>query len=127
MRLTVLLFTLLFGILSLAPNMQGGQFFKISELVEHYEHHQDSGDTFRSFLSFVGDHYFNNHQTSDDEKQMPFKSTVAPVLLLTVHHVELIAVELPEFQETQTILPFIQAHGKISGFNGSVWNPPKMC
>ena len=40
MRTAVLIFTLLFGILSMVPIMQGAQLLKVGESIEHYEQHQ---------------------------------------------------------------------------------------
>lgn len=127
MKSTVIVFTLLFGILSLAPNMQGGQFFKISELVEHYQEHQQTDKMFSSFLSFVSDHYFNNHKTSGNEEQMPFKSTIASVPVMNFHNVEIIPVEVPLFFKLDDVELFGESHGKINGYSGSIWHPPKSC
>ena len=127
MKLTVVMFAMLFGILSLAPNMQGGQFFKISELVEHYEEHQQTDKMFSSFLSFVSEHYFNNHKTSDGEEQMPFKSTVASVPVMSFHSVEITLVEISMFISLDEAELFGEPHGKINGYSGSIWHPPKAC
>jgi hypothetical protein len=127
MKLKMIIFAVLFGILSLAPNMQGGQFFKISELVEHYEEHLQTDKMFSSFLSLVSEHYFNNHKTSDSEEHMPFKSTVASVPVMSFHTVEISLVEILMFLSLDEAELFGESHSKINGYSGSIWHPPKSC
>ncbi len=127
MKLISILFAILFGVLSLAPNMQGGQFLKFNELVEHYEAHQEGHKPFSSFLSFVKDHYFNNSTSSEDENNMPFKSNVVTVTVLA--HIQS-DITIPKFQqliETVEIpLIFGEPCDKIVAVSLSIWNPPKM-
>ncbi len=127
MKLVSILFALFFGVLSLAPNMQGGQFLKLNELVEHYEAHQEGHKPFSSFLSFVKDHYFNNSTSSEDENNMPFKSTVLTVTTLAQVQSE---ISIPKFQlpiETIDIsLLFGEPSDKIISVSLSIWHPPKM-
>jgi hypothetical protein len=127
MKLFSILFAVLFGVLSLAPNMQGGQFLKLNELVEHYEVHQNSNQPFTSFLSFVKEHYFNNSSSSKDEQNMPFKSTVVTVSVLAHIQVE---ISIPKFQQsfepTEIPATFGEPSGVIQSVSLSIWNPPKM-
>ena len=127
MKLFSILFAVLFGVLSLAPNMQGGQFLKLNELVEHYEAHQKSNQPFTSFLSFVKEHYFNNSRSSRDEQNMPFKSTVVTVSVLAHIQVE---ISIPLFQQsfepTEIPATFGEPSGIIQKVSLSIWNPPKM-
>lgn len=125
MRFTVILFAVLFGILSLAPNMQGGQFFKLSEVVDHYRDHQKSEESFSSFVSFVKDHYFQNHSTNEDERQMPFKSSVVSALVLVVHDCAISPVkEVTLFNEEPENI-FGEPHGAPQKQSCSIWNPPR--
>lgn len=127
MKLFSILFAILFGVLSLAPNMQGGQFLKLNELVEHYEEHQEGNKPFTSFFSFVKEHYFNNAISSGDEQNMPFKSTVVTVTVLA--HIQS-EIHIPTFQQlVETIeIPslFGEPSDKIVSVSLSIWNPPKM-
>lgn len=126
MKFTVILFAVLFGILSLAPNMQGGQFFKLSEVVDHYRDHQSSEETFSSFVSFVKDHYFQNHNTNEDERHMPFKSSVVSALVLVVHDCKISPVKeaMPFNEEPENC--FGEPHGAPQKQSCSIWNPPRM-
>ena len=126
MRVSIIFFTFLFGILSLAPNMQGGQFFKLSEIIEHYNGHQESKDGFNTVLNFVQDHYFSNKNSKENKHNLPFKSVVASVSVMHVQNVSIIpVVEKAEFS-------LIQSHyfGEPSSRNYSklysIWNPPQM-
>jgi hypothetical protein len=107
--------------------MQGGQFLKLNELVEHYEAHQKSNQPFTSFLSFVKEHYFNNARSSSDEQNMPFKSTVVTVSVLAHIQVE---ISIPQFQQsfepTEIPATFGEPSGVIQKVSLSIWNPPKM-
>jgi len=68
-----LLFTIYFGILSVAPNFQGAQLLNVSTLVSHYK--ADSKGTKQSFLSFLADHYLkSNHPDDKQHESLPFKS-----------------------------------------------------
>ncbi len=127
MKLVSIFFAVLFGVLSLAPNMQGGQFLKLNELVEHYEVHQEGNKPFSSFLSFVKDHYFNNATSSEDENNMPFKSTVVTVTALAHIQSEIYIPQFQHFIETFEIpAHFGEPSDKIVAVSLSIWNPPKM-
>lgn len=125
MRLSIIVFAFLFGILSLAPNMQGGQFFKISEVVEHYNEHQGSQDGFKTVFAFIQDHYFENN-TKENKHNLPFKSIVASVFVMHIHNISIVPVV-----EKDDILT-MQAHffGESSSQNYSklfsIWNPPQL-
>ena len=73
MRWLIFLFTIYFGILSVAPNFQGAQLLNVSTLVSHYK--ADSKGTKQSFLSFLADHYLkSNHPDDKQHESLPFKS-----------------------------------------------------
>jgi hypothetical protein len=126
MRFTVIIFTVLFGILSFAPNMQGGQFFKLSELVDHYQEHQNSRNSFSSFVAFVKDHYFQNHSTREDERQLPFKSSVISTLVLVAQEVKVQPVSIPIVHIEDRENCFGEPHGAPQNQSFSIWNPPRM-
>jgi hypothetical protein len=46
-------------------------------VIEHYNEHQKSQDSFNSFFSFLKEHYSKNHKSNKDEKNFPFKSLMA--------------------------------------------------
>lgn len=126
MKATIIAFTFLFGILSFAPNMQGGQFFKLSEVVEHYESHQDSKEQFQSFLDFVKDHYFTNHDTKDNERNLPFKSTVASAFVLVIHQVKLEPIHEYLFIVNEEKNFFGEPTSFVQQKSFSIWNPPRV-
>ena len=126
MRLTVIIFAFLFGILSFAPNMQGGQFFKISEVVEHYNGHQNSKEGFKSVLAFIQDHYFDNNNSKENKHNLPFKSVVSSVLVM---HVQNIAI-IPVVEKIEILAIHSHCFGEPNNQNFSklfsIWNPPQM-
>jgi hypothetical protein len=126
MRFSIIVFACLFGILSFAPNMQGGQFFKISEVVEHYNTHQQSEDGFKSVFAFIQEHYFENNNSKENKHNLPFKSVVSSVLVMHVQNVSIIpVVEKMEILRTHTHCfgePNNQNFSKLY----SIWNPPQM-
>ena len=70
MKIVIVFFTVLFTIVSLAPNMRGVEYFKLTEVIEHYNEHQKSQDSFNSFFSFLKEHYSKNHKSNKDEKNL---------------------------------------------------------
>jgi hypothetical protein len=126
MRFAIFSFIFIFGILSFAPNMQGGQFFKISEVVEHYQTHQDSDETFSSFFSFVKDHYFSNHRTNENERHMPFKTTAVSAFILVIHHIELQPIHDSLFILDEDKACFGEPNHTIRNKEISIWNPPQL-
>jgi len=126
MKATIIAFTFLFGILSFAPNMQGGQFFKLSELVNHYEAHQDSDEHFQSFIDFVKEHYFTNHNTKDNERNLPFKSTVASAFVLVIHQVKLEPIHEYLFIVNEEKNFFGEPTSFVQQKSFSIWNPPRV-
>ena len=126
MKFLTLIFVVVFGVLSLAPNMQGAQLFKLSEVVEHYQAHQHSEEMFSSFLDFIVDHYFKNRETNKNEQELPFKSVVAAPVLITFQKVELQPVTLL-FRLRSVSKPIHYYQSKISQVRlNSIWNPPQI-
>jgi len=57
-RCIALLLLVVFGTLSLVPNMDGRELLPLGALVEHYQHHvNDHGERNLSFTDFLIDHY----------------------------------------------------------------------
>ena len=127
MRVAIIIFVCVFGILSFAPNMQGGQFFKISEVIEHYQEHQSGKETFDSFLSFLKEHYSREHNTNENERHLPFKTDVASTSILVIQDIKIHPVlSLSLIPENQNHC-FGEQKGKIQDKSIPVWNPPKIC
>jgi hypothetical protein len=127
MRISVIVLAILFGILSLAPNLQGGQFLRLSKVIEHYEQHQKSNQSFSSFSSFLQDHYFDNRKTSDDEKQLPFKSISVSNSILHLHECTVEVVHEKHTFHTKQTHFFGEPTGKIQYTTLSIWHPPQYC
>lgn len=126
MKSLTLILVIVFGMLSLAPNMQGAQLLKFSEVVEHYQVHQQSNESFSSFVDFIIDHYFKNRETKKNELELPFKSVVAAPVLITFQKVELQPVTL-HFRLKSVSKPILHYQSKISQFRlNSIWNPPQI-
>ena len=126
MRLLVIGLTLVFGLISSAPNFQGAQFLKWPELFKHYSEHQSGEESFSSMLSFLKEHYFNNEHQGKNEQHMPFKTMrfgctfvivmeylVEPPRPNGVHHIE------------NHISHFGEHNRSLNDFSGTVWNPPR--
>ena len=84
MRIFSLILAVYFGLLSLAPQWLGLEFFKLDALFEHYaQFKQEKAQD--SFWSFVQEHYLQqvteNHQ---EHRELPFKSAQSNVLITLV-------------------------------------------
>lgn len=84
MRFMSLVLAIYFGLLSLAPQWQGLEFFKLDALFDHYAQYQQEKEA-NGFLSFVQEHYLQqvteNHQ---EHRELPFKSAHANTLITLV-------------------------------------------
>jgi hypothetical protein len=125
MRFLIFSLALLFGIFSLAPNMQGAQFFKLNEMIAHYEQHQKSEESFGSFMSFIQEHYFANNHTNANERDMPFKSVVAAPLVLLNQEINLFIVTESFAMQAKQEHAFGDASGSLKASALAIWNPPK--
>jgi hypothetical protein len=127
MRWTIQFLAFYFFLLSLAPNFQGIQFFKIASLIEHYQSHQSSSQQFDSFISFLTEHYGRDHQPGENEQDLPFKSTIATLSVLIVQaeqvHTIVDIVNVPSAQKKHRFPDF---PGFPTNTSGSIWNPPKL-
>ncbi len=126
MKALILLFTLYFGVLSAAPNLQGIQFFKLQNLFEHYSQHQNSSEHFNSFADFIVDHYLKNHTTNDNERELPFKTIQSNMVLIYSEKIAILPIT--DFIEIQSITKpvFGEPLQKSSNNPSIVWNPPKI-
>jgi hypothetical protein len=117
----------LFGLLSLAPNLQGAQFLKLNELISHYCEHQSGPESFGSFLEFIKDHYYTKDHKGENESQMPFKSTqLAFNYCITLENTFLnLPQKMGSFQEPKQAL-FDNPQSAENRYMGLVWNPPRM-
>ena len=126
MRFLIIVFTIVFGILSFAPNMQGGQFFKFNKVIQHFEDHQKSNESFISFVSFVKNHYFSNHGTKENEKHLPFKTNLLITLVVVMHEVKLVPVNDDPIAVIEHSSCFGEPNGHLAKTSISIWNPPQM-
>jgi hypothetical protein len=127
MRYWVILFTLYFSILSVAPNFQGSQLLRLSVLLDHYKH--DSRQTNEDFISFLIDHYGNSSLPNNKEHHsLPFKSTTsfgAPILIFQPVSEPLnTLVFTTPVAHTNMYVAYLNlyAHNKCS----SIFHPPKL-
>jgi hypothetical protein len=125
MRIWVTILSAYFFILSLAPNLQGAQIFRLSALIQHYIEHQKSNDDFDSFISFIQEHYSAKHKTSGSEENLPFKSTIVTVTLLVFQPFHIDQPQLMNAFAQRQKMVFKEPIASIKNRNGSVWNPPQ--
>lgn len=125
MRQITLVLTVYFGLLSIAPNMEGIQLFKFGALLHHFQSHQDSQDQFESFADFVFSHYSSEHRTNSDERNLPFKTATSANLVLL--HTSCIEAYNLSFLEIESIKKpsFYYTDNIPSKLVMSIWHPPK--
>jgi hypothetical protein len=127
MKVVIVFFTVLFTIVSLAPNMRGVEYFKLTEVIEHYNEHQKSQDSFNSFFSFLKEHYSKNHKSNKDEKNFPFKSLMANSFHLI--HQDYQQIEILEFDLSNSSEKVVFNYKSLFYQQNlfAIWNPPKQC
>jgi hypothetical protein len=127
MKVVIVFFTVLFTIVSLAPNMRGVEYFKLTEVIEHYNEHQKSQDSFNSFFSFLKEHYSKNHKSNNDEKNFPFKSLMANSFHLI--HQDYQQIEILEFDLSNSSEKVVFNYKSLFYQQNlfAIWNPPKQC
>ena len=127
MKIVIVFFTVLFTIVSLAPNMRGVEYFKLTEVIEHYNEHQKSQDSFNSFFSFLKEHYSKNHKSNKDEKNFPFKSLMANSFHLI--HQDYQQIEILEFDFSNSSEKVVFNYKSLFYQQNlfAIWNPPKQC
>jgi hypothetical protein len=127
MRFMSLVLAIYFGLLSLAPQWQGLEFFKLDALFDHYAQYQQEKEA-GGFLSFVQEHYLQqvteNHQ---EHRELPFKSAQANVLITLVMPTPSTSVSLvnaPIHLSRQNILS-APTSVSINDFF-ECWHPPQL-
>ncbi len=127
MKVVIVFFTVLFTIVSLAPNMRGVEYFKLTEVIEHYNEHQKSQDSFHSFFSFLKEHYSKNHKSNKGEKNFPFKSLMANSFHLI--HQDYQQIEILEFDLSNSSEKVVFNYKSLFYQQNlfAIWNPPKQC
>ena len=84
MRICSLILAIYFGLLSLAPQWLGLEFFKLDALLEHYAQFQQEKEQ-DGFWSFVQEHYLQQvNDNQQEHRELPFKSAQANVLITLV-------------------------------------------
>ena len=128
MRLTSFVITLYFFILSIAPNMQGIQFFNLTNFIDHYQEHLARNEN-SDLLSFVQEHYFNRlTEFEEDHRHLPLKVKIQ------------VATGVMNFEKfdlspiTEVVPVIIESSSKIASkkrsfYNKnvhSIWQPPQI-
>ena len=81
MRICSLILALYFGLLSLAPQWLGLEFFKLDALLEHYAQFQQEKEQ-DGFWSFVQEHYLQQvNDKQHEHRELPFKSVQSNTLV----------------------------------------------
>ncbi len=81
MRLVSWILAVYMGLLSLAPQWQGLEFFKLDALFKHYEQYRQA-NVDPSFWSFVQEHYLQQvTENQQEHRELPFKSVQSNVLV----------------------------------------------
>jgi hypothetical protein len=81
MRICSLILALYFGLLSLAPQWLGLEFFKLDALLEHYAQFQQEKEQ-DGFWSFVQEHYLQQvNDKQQEHRELPFKSVQSNTLV----------------------------------------------
>jgi hypothetical protein len=128
MRVSALLFALLFLISSFTPDGRGTDWLKVPHLLEHYAHHKASD--VNSFADFLQMHYAcdtdghsDRHDDHSDEDCLPFQHlNAASVLMLDGS----VVYRLTGFTCTYRLVVIPQEQGaELDAFSGSIWQPPK--
>ena len=127
MRIFAISFAIVFGFISIAPNLQGAQWLNFGKVLEHYNNHQSGSERFTSFITFLKSHYFENHPTSSDEKQMPFKSTSFCKLVVVFQKLDPAHIALFPLQPSTQKDCFGEPNHIIQNRTISIWNPPRLC
>jgi hypothetical protein len=81
MRICSLILAVYFGLLSLAPQWLGLEFFKLDALFEHYAQFKQEKEQ-DGFWSFVQEHYLKQvNDKQQEHRELPFKSVQSNVLI----------------------------------------------
>lgn len=81
MRICSLILAVYFGLLSLAPQWLGLEFFKLDALLDHYAQFQQEKEQ-DGFWSFVQEHYLQQvNDNQQEHRELPFKSVQSNTLV----------------------------------------------
>jgi hypothetical protein len=81
MRICSLILAVYFGLLSLAPQWLGLEFFKLDALLDHYAQFQQEKEQ-DGFWSFVQEHYLRQvNDNQQEHRELPFKSVQSNTLV----------------------------------------------
>lgn len=81
MRICNLILALYFGLLSLAPQWLGLEFFKLDALLDHYAQFQQEKEQ-DGFWCFVQEHYLQQvNDKQQEHRELPFKSVQSNTLV----------------------------------------------
>lgn len=81
MRTLSMVLALYFGLLSLAPQWLGLEFFKLDALLEHYAQFQQEKEQ-DGFWCFVQEHYLQQvNDKQQEHRELPFKSVQSNTLV----------------------------------------------
>lgn len=128
MRFVIISFLILFSLLTLAPNMQGAQFLKVGEMIEHYEEdYQDKGLSIASFIDFLEEHYTKQLDLNqDDHKELPFKSVTPSFIQLCMNEIKIQAIIIENQFEFKEKTYFSEPSFKVNQGLYTIWNPPRI-
>jgi hypothetical protein len=105
--------------------MKGGEYFKVIDLVDHYNTHQSSSYVYTDFMSFLNDHYLKKSHHEREHEDLPFKSqSIQSVVFACFLNTTFIPV-LKEYIEFTSSVPSCFTEEFISIYNCSIWNPPQ--
>lgn len=128
MRVILISWVFLFSILTLAPNLQGAQLFKVGDMLHHYtNHHQENGISFNSFVDFLKEHYSKEVDSKDSEhKNLPFKTINPTAIHLSLNEVKI----SPVVEFTHVVfsekVKYAEPQFADSQKLASIWNPPRI-
>jgi hypothetical protein len=127
MRICSLVLAVYFGLLSLAPQWLGLEFFKLDALFEHYAQFKQEKEQ-DSFWSFVQEHYLqqvNDHQ--HEHRELPFKSTCSNATVTLFMPVDSLPVIFEAFNPQLISSPIVTPPTSIT-INDffECWHPPQL-
>ena len=128
MKFVVIVLLVLFSLLTLAPNMQGAQYLKVGEMIEHYESdYTPKGLGFASFIDFIKKHYTENVDLSKQEhKNLPFKSYTNTITQLSISEFELKQIVVQRIIVCKEKKYFSEPNSSKNQHLFSIWNPPRI-
>lgn len=127
MRICSLILALYFGLLSLAPQWLGLEFFKLDALLEHYAQFQQEKEQ-DGFWSFVQEHYLQQvNDKQQEHRELPFKSVQSNTLVTLFMPVKSPAISLEKSFIDLSRQNILSAPTSVS-INDffEFWHPPQL-